>query len=53
MSEPINQEGGGCGCACVSHDAVVCYRHRYKLDSFDLDEDDFCECLCHDWELED
>lgn len=36
-------------CACVSTDARECIRHRYaRWDEDDFDEDEACECSCHD-----
>ena len=36
-------------CACLSYDAMACYRLRYNIDYEDYaDPDDACECICHD-----
>lgn len=52
MTEPINEEGKGRGCACVHFDVMECARLRYgSIDRFDFNDFDFaCECLCHSWE---
>ncbi len=33
-------------CACVHHDARMCYRIRYHV-RWDVD-DEVCECPCHE-----
>ena len=49
--EPVNEEGEGFGCACPSHDKFDCIRLRLNPlhQPSDIDWDDGCECLCHDW----
>jgi hypothetical protein len=38
----------GMKCACVSHDARSCFGVRYGIDPDDYEEDDRCDCICHD-----
>jgi hypothetical protein len=48
-AEPTNTHGTGYGCACISRNAFACTELRYGY----RDQQERCECLCHNWEDDD